>query len=236
AGIPEPLTRLGETIAFDGRYVAFWGAWGNEMIPVKMYCPIDGNTDILNFCNGVDPKSIFDEETGRWYQLNPVPEKQGIFVYDTQTGMAYLAADNTGYIKDFLFWVYSGHIPTEEEEDAEPPRWRGAAFVAGSDGWIAFKGRATELAGSKEYIDPVDGIYMVNPIIGDGLKIIAETGMEGGYIDPGMPDAFRATLPITNLGIERDGFRGTKLAITVTMGNEELGWGGIYLTDVGFLN
>ena len=34
------------------------------------------------------------------------------------------------------------------------------------------------------------------------------------------------------MGIERDGFRGDAFAITVSMGSEEAGWAGIYLTTV----
>ncbi len=234
AGTPEPLTRLGETIAFDGRYVAFWGAWGTDMMHVKMFCPEDGNREILAYCNGVDPKSMYDEEADRWYQFNLVPENQGIFVYDVQTGMSYMAADNKGYLKDFTFWVYSGHVPGDHEEDSEPPRWRGAAFVALSDGWVAFKGRASELTGDKTYVDPVDGIYLANPIIGDGLKIVIETGMDGAYLDTSIPEHFRATLPITNVGIERDGFRGNNLAITATMDDGENSWGGVYVMSYNF--
>ena len=234
AGTPEPLSRLGETIAFDGRYVAFWGAWGAEMMSIKMYCPVDGNRDILAFCNGVDPKSIYDKDADRWYQINQVPANQGIFVYDVQTGMSYLAADNMGYLKDFLFWVYSGHIPGGDEEDAEPPRWRGAAFVAQSDGWVAFKGRITPPTDQRIYVDPVDGIYMVNPIIGNGIKIVIETGMDGAYLDTSIPNYFRATLPVSNIGIERDGFRGNNLAITATMDDGENSWGGVYVTNYDF--
>ena len=35
------------------------------------------------------------------------------------------------------------------------------------------------------------------------------------------------------MGIERDGFRGNSLAINASMGTEEAGWAGIYLTEVG---
>jgi len=39
-------------------------------------------------------------------------------------------------------------------------------------------------------------------------------------------------LPVTEMGIERDGFRGSALAVNVSMGTEEAGWAGIYLTTV----
>jgi hypothetical protein len=39
-------------------------------------------------------------------------------------------------------------------------------------------------------------------------------------------------LPVTEMGVERDGFRGYSLAINVSMGTEEAGWAGVYLTEV----
>jgi hypothetical protein len=71
-------------------------------------------------------------------------------------------------------------------------------------------------------------------VIGDGLKIVVETGMDGAYLDTSIPVHFRATLPITNVGIERDGFRGNMLAITATMDDGENNWGGVYLTNFDF--
>lgn len=228
-----PLTRIGEALAFDGRFVYFWAAWGDEWNTIRLNCPVDGNADIRNYCNGVDPKSIYDPNTDSWYQYGRVPVNQGIFVYDLWTRTGYLAADNSGYIKDFVYWTYSGHVPAPDEPDAEPPRWRSTAFVAGDNGWVVFKGRISELTGNKEYINPIDGLYMANPMAGDPLKTIIETGMDGALIDPGIPEAYRGTLPILGFGLEREAFRGNMLAITATMGNEEFSWGGIYLTNVG---
>ena len=34
------------------------------------------------------------------------------------------------------------------------------------------------------------------------------------------------------MGIERDGFRGSTLVINASMGSEETGWAGVYLTTV----
>jgi len=39
-------------------------------------------------------------------------------------------------------------------------------------------------------------------------------------------------LPVTEMGIERDGFRGSALVINVSMGSEEAGWAGVYITRV----
>jgi hypothetical protein len=41
-----------------------------------------------------------------------------------------------------------------------------------------------------------------------------------------------AVLPVTAAGIERDGFRDDALAIDASMGGENAGWAGIYLTTV----
>lgn len=39
-------------------------------------------------------------------------------------------------------------------------------------------------------------------------------------------------LPVTEMGLERDGFRGKSLVINVSMGTEEAGFTGIYLTQI----
>ena len=57
--------------------------------------------------------------------------------------------------------------------------------------------------------------------------------MDGTLIDPEAVDPLTATvLPVTAMGLERDGFRGNSLAVNVSMGTEEAGWAGIYLTTV----
>jgi hypothetical protein len=47
--------------------------------------------------------------------------------------------------------------------------------------------------------------------------------------DPATPDV---PLPIASLALERDALRGNLLAITASMGVEEAGWAGIYLTEI----
>jgi hypothetical protein len=69
------------------------------------------------------------------------------------------------------------------------------------------------------------------------IATLIETGMDGTLIDPEAVYADEETgdemvLPVTEMGIERDGFRGSALAINVSMGTEEAGWAGIYLTEV----
>ncbi|QQS41143.1 MAG: hypothetical protein IPM63_17550 [Acidobacteriota bacterium] len=232
-GTVPALTRLGEGLSFDGRYIAFWGAWGNEMRNLRLNCPADGNPDIVAYCRGGDPRSQYDEENDIWYQMQQVPENQGIFLYDVIARQTYLVADNVNGFSDFQFWVYSGKVPGSgggDDIDAEPPRWRSSAFAAVSETTVVFKARTAVQGKDGTYFDPKDGIYMKDPVSGIPMLIVAETGMDGALFDPALTPG---TMPVTELGIERDGFRGRRLAINLAMGNEEAGWGGIYFTVVG---
>ena len=233
-GIKMPgLTRLGEGLSFDGRYVAFWGAWGYETKTVRLYCPADGNVDIIAYCEGVDPNSVFDPETGKWYQDKQVMLNQGIFVYDIYAGHGYLISDTNNDFNDFTFWGYSGRPPgvgseaTDDEE--EPPRWRSTAFIAASDGVVVFKARTGTQNPNGEYINPIDGIYMRDGTMQTPITVLVEVGMESSVLDPSIPGG---VLPIVGVGIERDGFRGNKLAITANMADAENGWGGIYIANI----
>jgi hypothetical protein len=224
-----PVIRLGEGLSWDGRYLGFWAAWGNEFKTIRTNCPEDGNADLIAFCNGVDPNSILDEETGEWYQLQRVPVEQGIIVFDTRFGKTFIVARNQQFT-DFVFWTYSGHVPgTDGDADAEFPRWRSSAFMTVFDGAIAFKGRRAEMNAKYEYVNITDGLYLVDAPISTRTITLAETGMDGSILDPSLPPG---AMPITGLGIERDGLRGQYLAITATMANEEAGWGGVYLTTL----
>ncbi|MCO6509816.1 MAG: hypothetical protein J5I65_03415 [Aridibacter famidurans] len=230
--VPE-LTRLGEGLSFDGRYVAFWGAWGNEMRNLRLNCPADGNPDIVAYCRGGDTRSRYDEEYDIWYQMQQVPANQGIFIYDVLARQTYLVADNLNGFADFQFWVYSGKVPGTgggDDIDAEPPRWRSSAFAAVSESNVVFKARTAVQGKDGTYFAPIDGIYMKDPVNGKPMRIVAETGMDGALFDAALTPG---TMPVTELGIERDGYRGRRLAINLAMGNEEAGWGGIYFTVVG---
>ena len=44
------FNKLGEGVSFDGRYVAFWGAWGTTNKKVRLYCPEEGNKDRRAYC------------------------------------------------------------------------------------------------------------------------------------------------------------------------------------------
>jgi hypothetical protein len=145
---------------------------------------------------------------------------------DVKTREVWVAANTSENFNDFAFWTYSGHVPgSDGDDDAEPPRWRSAAFMTVSDGTVVFKARTATINDKNEYINIVDGLYMVDALVNTGINTLIETGMDGWILDRSLAPN---TMPITGLGIEREGFRGNILAINAAMANEEEGWGGIY--------
>jgi hypothetical protein len=237
--------RLGEGVSFDGRFVAFWGAWGSDTDTktLILQCREEGNADRVAFCKQEYPDGF--ETT--------VPVHQGIFVVDT-----WLPAPSPARIRavaktptdfdDFVYWNFSGLVPGtgKSDEDGEPARWRSASFVAvsGLVDWshddatyhAAFKARTGAVVDGA-YVDPVDGIYLRQGPGASQIAAVIETGMDGILIDPEAVYVDEETgeetvLPVTEMGIERDGFRGDSLAINVSMGTEEAGWAGIYLTEI----
>ncbi len=228
------FTKLGEGLSFDGRFVGFWGAWGPETKALILQCPTDGNKDLLEYCRQQYPNGF--ETT--------VPLHQGIFVYDTVARFTYTVAKAPNTFDDFVYWNFSGFVPGTggSTEDGEPARWRSASFVAVSgmvDGTLtdgkfhtAFKARNGELVNGT-YVNPVDGIYLRKGPAKARIAIVAQTAMDGTLIDPSAVDPLtQEHLPVTAMGIERDGFRGKSLAITVSMATEAAGWAGIYQTVV----
>jgi len=87
------------------------------------------------------------------------------------------------------------------------------------------------------YVNPVDGVYLYAGPGSNPTATVVTTGTNGTLIDPdalGKDETTGASmpLPVTKLGIERDGFRGRSLVINVAMGSEDAGWAGIYMTTV----
>ena len=255
-GLPTnaTLTDFGEGISFDGRYVGFWGAWGEGMRAVRLYCPQEGNKDRIAYCNQAlyceatgttmgDPTSICDGE--RCYAERTVPTNQGIFVHDTKTGKTRLVAMNDGRFDDFLFWNYSGKPPCSshghgEEGDlsaSHSVKWRSSAFLAvsGDRGMkyrIAFKARSGDLIDGV-YVDPVDGIYLSKGPGHAGPVTVVDTTMDGQSLDAEAPPG----TTVLELGLEREGFRGDWLAIAARMGveggdEEDDGIAGVYIARV----
>ena len=235
------FNRIGEGLSFDGRFIAFWGAWGSETKTLVLQCPAEGNKDRQAYCQEKYPYGF----------TTTVPVHQGIFVYDTYDQDSYAVAKTGPDYDDFVYWNFSGMVPGtgESDETGEPARWRSASFVALSglvDGTlsdagfhVAFKARMGEVVDGS-YVNPVDGIYLTSYAKGKLSTALAvvQSGMDGTQIDPAAEyvDAENGgvvvNLPVTEMGLERDGFRGNVLAINVSMGTEDAGWAGIYLTEV----
>lgn len=238
----DRFNKLGEGVSFDGRFVAFWGAWGTQTKTLLLQCPTEGNRDRIEFCNEQHPLG-FEVQ---------VPVRQGIFVHDIQTQRTFPVAKTPKDFDDFMFWNFSGKAPgvgegeESDEEDGELARWRSSAFTAVSGAvkrglvdatfHVAFKARTGELANAV-YANPVDGIYLRQGPGQSGIVTLVQTGMNGTSLDPEAvfdddenPDTPPVPLPVTEMGIERDGFRNGHLVINASMGTEEAGWAGIYLS------
>jgi hypothetical protein len=245
----ERFNALGEGMAFDGRFVGFWGAWGDETRTLKLYCPQEGNKDRIAYCNQKlacrdtdevlgDPNSVCDDTSDpnygtSCYAEREIPVNQGIFVHDTRTKRTHLLAGTGEGFDDFLFWNYSGKAPctgqghSEEggEDDGESVRWRSSAYLGISKGFkttfrSVFKARTADVV----------GIYLRE---GPGLSpflTVADTTMDGQLLDPEAP----LDSTIVEVGIEREGLRGDWLAINAKMGveggEEEDDMAGIYIT------
>jgi hypothetical protein len=213
---------------------------------------VPGGGDPNSVCDDTSDPNYSPDPTQRiCYQEKEVPVNQGIFVYDTAAGppatrLRLLARTAPrGRFDDFVFWNYSGAPPGagESEGDAEPPRFRSSAFLSASPGAptvlrVAFKARTGNIDPvTNVYVNPVDGIYLATGPGQAPIETLIETGMDGTLLDPeaiGDDDEDPATpevpLPVASLALERDAFRGDWLAITASMGVEEAGWAGIYVT------
>jgi len=208
--------RLGEALSYDGRFVAFWGAWGEATRNITLTCPADGQKEVIAFCINKYPSGL----------PMAVPTNQGFFVHDALYRVTYAVAKTGVAYKDFLYWTFSGRPPgvgDSDSEDFEEPRWRSAAFVStfGPLGrpQVVFKGRTTS--------DTVtDGLYLTAATTpATPIRTIVETGMDGAVLDPSA-----AGLPVATVGVERDGLRNGWLAINASMTNGVTNWAGVYLT------
>jgi hypothetical protein len=251
------FTKVAEGISFDGRYIGFWGAWGEQTNTVRLYCPSHGNRDRIAYCNQRlvcrdgdevlgDPNSICDDTSDPMYGTScyvdrEVPLNQGIFVHDTRRGNTQLAARTGDGFEDFIYWNYAGKPPcagrghsTEGgEEDGEMVRWRSSAFlsVAAANGTtfnVAFKADATDRAGG----EPVTGIYLKHGRGKAPPRAVVDTTMSGLVLDPeSPPDSL-----VTEVGIEREGLRGNWLVISAKMGvegsEEEDDMAGVYVAEL----
>lgn len=95
------FNKLSEGLSFDGRFVAFWGAWGSEVKELVLQCPSDGNKNRVKYCkdlygDGVNPGSV----SAGFHTT--IPLHQGIFVHDTSTGKTRAVAKTPTDFADFV--------------------------------------------------------------------------------------------------------------------------------------
>lgn len=240
-GTSAPFTQVGEGLSFDGRYVAFWGAWGSDpatqsgMHPVTVTCPTDGNKQLQAACMAGSDLDSNGQPTGTNQEW--VPDNQGIFMVDSQTKTVWMIAraeNGSGQrFQDFLYWTYSGAPPQPGSTggtDAEAPHWRSSAFAAvdGSLG-VIFKGSLAPQGGGSVPSSGIYGAPFSNGTVGTVFKI-AEVGDSMANIDPAAP----AGSTITTLGIEREALRSGWFVLTASsISPAGEGWAGIYATYFG---
>jgi hypothetical protein len=239
---------LGEGGAFDGRFVGFWGAWGEQTKTVRLYCQTEGNKDRIAFCNqnlvckdagpndpkrgdtnSICPTTPDDVYGDRCYQERDVPVNQGFFVTDTQTGKTRMVAKTGDQFDEFLFWNYSGKTPctggghSEEggEDDGEPARWRSSAFVAVA-GRAGASYNAVFKARKGELVDKVwtDTVDGIYLRKGPGEGLAIETVLDTTTAGRLVDQDAPEESTVIELGLEREGLRGKWLAINATMGVE----------------
>lgn len=225
---------FGEGLAYDGRYVAFWGAWGTDMRDIALTCPADGNKDLLAYCN----LPINQGGTGGTITM-PISVNQGIFINDTASGRTLMVARaGTGNtFQDFLYWVYSGRPPgsgsTTDASDGEPPRWRSSAFVAvdGARG-VIFKGSRYPVSGVTVPSSGIYGVGYANGALTDFIPVI-EVGDFVAKLDASAP----SDSAVLSVGIEREAIRNGWVTLTVsTINPAGNSWAGVYATHVSALS
>lgn len=228
------FTAFGEGLAYDGHYVAFWGAWGADKRMLVLTCPADGNKDVIAYCNKQYPP--VPPATSGTTEM-PVPVNQGIFLHDTKSGKTLMVARaGPGQVfQDFLYWVYSGAPPVagSQPTDAEPPRWRSSAFAAvdGARG-VLFKGSRSPIAGVSVPNSGIYGVDYANGALTDFVPVI-EVGSLMEKLDPRAP----ADSSVLSVGIEREAFRNGWLTMTVsTINPAGESWAGVYVTHVSRLS
>ena len=231
------LNKIGEGVSFDGRYVAFWGAWGTETRNITLICPSSGNKALLQYCNTTYPNGFDTIE----------PVNQGIFVVDTATKKLSMVARTGGLAADnfynFIYWTFSGKPPGQggsQEEGSEPPRWRSSAFTALSSAngsyMVGFKATKNIIT---QHAPAVQGIYVAsgrNPSLASHLIVVDTTTLAEQIDMDANATLLGSTTPlvVSSVGVERDGFRNGHLALAISMTNADasVSWAGLYMTDI----
>lgn len=220
-GVPgATFTNFGEGLSYSGRDIGYWGAWGTQTRTVRLFCPEDGNADIIAECKRQCPQQI--DSIGNYCERQ-VPVNQGIFVRRPNGETRLLArASARGPFQDFLFWVFSGHVPSGDDPDAELPRWRASAFVANS----AYNSTDVSTVFKASKANGESGLY-IRPSLARPVEPLILVGTPAGAVDPAAP----AGSVVTAVGVERDGFRNCHLAVNASFLNSTTSesWAGVYV-------
>lgn len=134
---------------------------------------------------------------------------QGIFVHDTRTGTTSKIVTTGKEKLDFLFWVFSGRPSgTGDSDEAEEQATAFKALLTGG----------------------AQGIFL-RPTPTAALRTVLLTGSDARLLDPEAPTGSL----VTTLGIERDGFRGCRLALNAGALNATTSesWAGVYIVQSG---
>ena len=209
---PYTLTAFGEGLSFDGRYVGFWGGWGTDTFERQVQCATDGNAIVRQACLDQDNNGTANDG---FYTFD-VLVNQGIFLADTSLNKLFLVAQTGSLYDDFLFWNFSGNAGQgggDDSEDLEGARWRSSAFLAIYGNDVVFKAAQGYVNGGYGKTGGTSGLFGAQDVSDafsyHDLFTIMTTGMDGGLLDPKA-----AGMDIVSLGIERDGFRNGRLALS----------------------
>jgi hypothetical protein len=107
------------------------------------------------------------------------------------------------------------HVPPEQ------------VFTLNRNGCSPWAGICTQ---DHTYQNPLDGLYLARAPGNIALETLVDTDSPGQLLDPDAP----AGSTVTAIGLERDGFRGSWLAISASMeeagSEEDASMAGIYVT------
>jgi hypothetical protein len=236
------------SVSSTGRTILFWGGWGGKR-SVRLVCPGEGSAALRAACEAATNDA---EEEGE-DTLGQVPAQQGFFARDMQLGTTTVIA-KTGdavdgsRISDFVYWNFSGRVAgagePEGDDIEEPARWRSATFGA-----VSGNGVPIASAVKARTDDGEDGIYLRRVLpAGPGATV---TLLKTGELQVMDANPRADGMLLSAIGIERDGFRGSWLAVTATMvappgaaapdagdAGEVAGWAGVYAArflDDGFV-
>ncbi len=211
------FTQFGDNISFDGRYVAFWGAWGTDTTTRHLTCSNDGFTALDAYCLTVFPNG-FDAQ---------VPVHQGIFVYDTSTNTMTTVAKTGDAFSDFTHWTFVGALPEEggppsgtggnssgggEDETEEVPL-EAPAFLMTPNVVVAGGTAGNYEVAFDASTGTADGIYMTSGPNTSAIVTAVDTTMPAATLNLNA----NSTTTIKALYLGREGMQGNWLVIGSTM-------------------